>query len=194
MPTEIGPQVSQLLGKYLNTMVADLNILYKGQYLRELFSRYEIELAKAVSPSLESQPVAIRLLALMYDRWEDGTPCYEDAEGCAGPLGNAVKLSFEEENEIIAALKGVPRTGAAPPATETQPEQCSSNSINYNAEATAKLMQSILSTPADESNVLRDRELERLRGALEELRQIPKLPIRAHSVIVRVLEGEVGRE
>jgi hypothetical protein len=150
--------------------------------------------AKAVPPSLESQPVAIRLLALMYDRWEDGTPCYEDAEGCAGPLGNAVKLSFEEENEIIAALKGVPRTGAAPPATETQPEQCSSNSINYNAEATAKLMQSILSTPADESNVLRDRELERLRGALEELRQIPKLPIRAHSVIVRVLEGEVGRE
>ncbi|MCU1305146.1 MAG: hypothetical protein JWQ87_5430 [Candidatus Sulfotelmatobacter sp.] len=47
---------------------------------------------------------AIRLLALMYDRWEEGTQCYEDPEDCGGFLGHAVKLSEEEENQIIAIL------------------------------------------------------------------------------------------
>ncbi len=40
-------QVSPLLGKYLNTMVADLDIRDKGQYLRDLFSKYETEAAYA---------------------------------------------------------------------------------------------------------------------------------------------------
>ena len=46
------------------------------------------------------------LLGLMYDKWEDGTDCYEDPENCVGHLGKAIKLSVEEENQIIAALEG----------------------------------------------------------------------------------------
>jgi hypothetical protein len=40
-------------------------------------------------------------LEMIYDRWEKGTTCYEDVENEAGCLGNAVKLSFEEEQEIL---------------------------------------------------------------------------------------------
>jgi len=40
-------EVSDLLGKYLNTMVNDLGIFNKGQYLRELFSKYEDELSRS---------------------------------------------------------------------------------------------------------------------------------------------------
>ena len=40
-------------------------------------------------------------LADFYDKWEEGTTCYEDVEEETGCLGNAVKLSFAEEQEIL---------------------------------------------------------------------------------------------
>jgi hypothetical protein len=46
-PQGAEPQVSELLGKYLNTMISDLRINNKGQYMRELFSKYETELNAA---------------------------------------------------------------------------------------------------------------------------------------------------
>lgn len=42
-PPEPYNEVSHTLGKYLNTMVADLRIEDRGQYLRDLFSKYETE-------------------------------------------------------------------------------------------------------------------------------------------------------
>lgn len=45
-------------------------------------------------------------LALLYDKWENGTPCFEDPEDHAGSLGNAFKLEYEEENKILELLKG----------------------------------------------------------------------------------------
>ena len=43
-------------------------------------------------------------LKLIYEKWENGTPCFEDPDECEGPLGNAFKLSYEEENKILLSL------------------------------------------------------------------------------------------
>lgn len=43
-------------------------------------------------------------LGMIYDKWEEGTSCYEDPEDCAGYLGNAFKLTQEEEAQILALL------------------------------------------------------------------------------------------
>jgi hypothetical protein len=75
--------------------------------------------SQTISPQSKAPEPPLRLLALMYDRWEDGTPCYEDAEDCTGFLGHAVKLSAEEEDEIIALLKGIPRAAQS----NTEPSQ-----------------------------------------------------------------------
>jgi len=48
-------EVSHLLGKYLNTMVADLGIEDKGQYLRDLFSRYEAELIEPTRQTIDER-------------------------------------------------------------------------------------------------------------------------------------------
>jgi hypothetical protein len=37
----------------------------------------------------------------IYDKWEYGVTCYEDAEEQTGCVGNAVKLTFAEEQEIL---------------------------------------------------------------------------------------------
>lgn len=41
------------LGAYLNTLVSDLNIVGKGQYLRDLFSQYDKELAEYGQPAMK---------------------------------------------------------------------------------------------------------------------------------------------
>ncbi len=43
-------------------------------------------------------------LCMIYDKWEDGTPCYEDPEDYTGHLGNAVKLTDDEEAQILALI------------------------------------------------------------------------------------------
>ncbi len=49
-------------------------------------------------------------LTKMYDKWENGTPCHEFCEGDDSventgiSVGNAFKLSTEEEDEILALI------------------------------------------------------------------------------------------
>lgn len=44
-------------------------------------------------------------LELLYSKWEEGTPCYEDLENHVGYLGNAFKLTEEEESRILKLLR-----------------------------------------------------------------------------------------
>jgi hypothetical protein len=47
------------------------------------------------------------LLELLYDKWENGTACYEDPDDpSVSSIGNAFKLTFEEEKQIIGAIQG----------------------------------------------------------------------------------------
>lgn len=50
-------------------------------------------------------------LTMMYDKWENGDGCYEDPDTCGGFLGNAFKLSQEEENQVLALIGSGPGTG-----------------------------------------------------------------------------------
>ena len=43
-------------------------------------------------------------LEMLYDKWENGDPCFENPEDNEYFLGNAFKLSYEEENQVIALL------------------------------------------------------------------------------------------
>lgn len=64
------------------------------------------ELIKASNADETSSKEArlIAALGMIYDKWEDGTSCYEDPEDFTGHLGNAVKLTAEEEMEILALI------------------------------------------------------------------------------------------
>jgi len=58
-------------------------------------------------------------LEMLYDKWENGDPCYEDGDPQSNYLGNAFRLSEEEENEVLALIPrqcaaSVPETGAKP--------------------------------------------------------------------------------
>jgi hypothetical protein len=59
---------------------------------------------------------AKRLLALVYDAWEDGPSCYEDPDDFTGYLGKAIRLDDADENAILAALKDFPLS--APPVQQ----------------------------------------------------------------------------
>lgn len=49
---------------------------------------------------------ALELLGMMFDYYENGCPCYEiSGDGERGAyLGNAIELSADEENRIVAIL------------------------------------------------------------------------------------------
>ena len=59
----------------------------------------EVALLKKLTAALE----------MIYDKWENGDPCFEDLETLSGSLGNAFKLSYEEENQILELIgnKGI---------------------------------------------------------------------------------------
>ena len=63
--------------------------------------RMEAERAEALAKEVAALKDA---LALIYDRYEEGMGCYEDPEESAGYVGNAVRLSEDEENKIIALI------------------------------------------------------------------------------------------
>ena len=58
--------------------------------------------------TLETQ--LLEALEMIYDKCENGDGCYEDPEHFEGYLGNAVRLSGEEEDQILKAFEaaGVP--------------------------------------------------------------------------------------
>jgi len=65
-------EVSHLLGKYLNTMVADLDIRDRGQYLRDLFSKYEAEhdsLIRRAAELLRQLPEQSENWRKQYNQW-----------------------------------------------------------------------------------------------------------------------------
>ena len=43
-------------------------------------------------------------LTMLYDKWENGDPCYQDADEANDSLGNAFKLTDEEEKQILALI------------------------------------------------------------------------------------------
>lgn len=45
-----------------------------------------------------------KALAMLYDKYEDGPPCTENGDEHGSPLGNAVRLNWEEEQEILALI------------------------------------------------------------------------------------------
>jgi hypothetical protein len=47
----------------------------------------------------------LEALELIYDKYENGDGVFEDPENFDGPLGNAVRLSGEEENQILRAFE-----------------------------------------------------------------------------------------
>lgn len=64
-------------------------------------------------------PEALRLLAILFDNWENGTPCQESFDGVS--IGNAFKLSDEDFHACVKVLEGTPR--AAPAAQgDAKPE------------------------------------------------------------------------
>lgn len=63
----------------------------------------------------------IRALEMIYDKWENGDPCYGDAETLSDPIGNAVELSYEEENEILALIPRTPSAALAASEPEKEP-------------------------------------------------------------------------
>ena len=55
--------------------------------------------------ALEAENARLKAaLCMIYDKWEDGTSCYEDPEDYTGHLGNAVKLTNDEEAQILALI------------------------------------------------------------------------------------------
>ena len=66
------------------------------QLLACLRERYALQArVDALLPALE----------MMYDKWENGDQCFEDVEELSGPLGNAFRLSEEEENSVLRAFE-----------------------------------------------------------------------------------------
>ena len=43
-------------------------------------------------------------LLMLYDKWENGAPCYEEPEEQRGYLGHAFNLTEQEENRVLALL------------------------------------------------------------------------------------------
>ena len=55
--------------------------------------------------ALHTQIAQLRAtLCMLYDKWEDGPSCQEGFDGEGGYIGNAVILSKEEEDSILAMI------------------------------------------------------------------------------------------
>lgn len=74
----------------------------------EMIARYK-ELKESHADALEELAKMREAVELLYDKWESGEDCHEvDGEDMGAFLGKAFRLSEEEEDAILALLKGVP--------------------------------------------------------------------------------------
>lgn len=71
------------------------------QSLNKLNTR---ELRTAIESLTKDADQAIKLLTLMFDKYEEGVQCYEEPEDCAGFMGNVVELNGDEFSEIVELL------------------------------------------------------------------------------------------
>jgi hypothetical protein len=70
-----------------------------------LYPKLSAVLAQLASAQQERETI-LTALALMYDKWEFGCSVTEGGEEDGSYLGNSVHLSYEEEESVIALLKG----------------------------------------------------------------------------------------
>lgn len=63
------------------------------------------EEAEANARLVTAAPQLLAALEMLYDKYENGDPCYGDVETLSDFMGNAVSLSHEEENSILAAFE-----------------------------------------------------------------------------------------
>jgi hypothetical protein len=63
-----------------------------------------VEAVNAHAHLLAANERLVELLAMMYDKWENGDPCWQDADEANDSLGNAFKLTDDEENAVLTAL------------------------------------------------------------------------------------------
>lgn len=71
-----------------------------GEYLRSIIEAFNSHAALA-----EDNAQLRKALKMLYERWGNGTPSYEDPEDKTGYLGLACKVTAMEEQEILAALE-----------------------------------------------------------------------------------------
>lgn len=75
----------------------------------ELYTHWRTQTSRADNAEA-SEAKLLEALTLMYSRWEDGITCYEARDGeieihqSSYPIGNILKLSGEEEDQILAAI------------------------------------------------------------------------------------------
>ena len=102
--TVIAPRYQMRYEQLVNTPVLD-----RIPYFHDREIEYILEVSKAEQENVALRAERDRLkasLELVYDRWENGTPCFEAGEDGQieegeRSLGNAIKLSFAEEQEIL---------------------------------------------------------------------------------------------
>ncbi len=99
-------RVSPLLGKYLNTMVADLDIRDKGQYLRDLFSKYETAAAYAAGSDSQREAPKEKVKCETTAN-ADGAPVAARPVGVSVSSGNICatcgKPKFDPQTSTIAS-------------------------------------------------------------------------------------------
>lgn len=100
----VGSEINRVAEKYRGEAETDgLEFVQFKAALQELGA----SAAQIISDIRQPDPLQQRLveaLEMMYDKWENGTPCYDDPEECSGSFGNAFKLSEAEEREVLSLI------------------------------------------------------------------------------------------
>ncbi len=71
---------------------------------RENVSAMRAELAKDGDALRADAAFAIDMLAMMFDKYENGVTCYEDPAECSGALGNAISIENGDFHAIADFL------------------------------------------------------------------------------------------
>lgn len=82
------------------------------EHFRALGWRYDVDRQTLVDlrlrdggePGGSREQRLVAALEMMYDKWENGVSCYEDADTTGACLGNAFRLNAEEEQEVLSLI------------------------------------------------------------------------------------------
>lgn len=70
---------------------------------------YSIELIEEVESIRLERDVARTALTMLFEKWNNGTRCYQNGDEACDSLGNAFKLTAKEEVAVLVALGCVPQ-------------------------------------------------------------------------------------